>query len=76
MERHGTEIFDLVRDKDFLTKEEIITLTKSAFGDDVTFYTCGDSNLTPEQLLDFFIKNNKFEKKVDKYKFYCEGQCS
>jgi probable metal-binding protein len=75
MEMHGTEIFNLVGDKGFMTKEEIISLVKKSFGDDVRFYTCAASDLTPEYLLDFFIQNGKFEEQDGKYRFFCESDC-
>ncbi len=76
MELHGTEIFALVKEHGFMTKEEMIALIKSSFGEDVRFYTCAESNLTPEYLLDFFIRNGKFEEQDGKFRFYCESGCS
>ncbi len=76
MERHGTEIFDILKGKDFLTIEEIVKLAKASFGDDITFYTCGATNLSPEALLNFFIENNKFEHLDGKYRFGCDSECT
>lgn len=55
---HGHEVLDLLQDKAW-TLGELLQAIYEKFGPEETFYTCHAENMTPEELLVFFMQRGK-----------------
>ena len=59
MEHHALEVLGMMLGQTF-TEESLLAAMRNTFGDDATYYSCSQSDMTAEQLLAFLKSKGKF----------------
>lgn len=59
MEHHAHEVLGMMLGQTF-TEESLLAAMRNTFGDDATYYSCSQSDMTAEQLLAFLKSKGKF----------------
>ena len=60
---HGHELIHLiVRQERSMTLEEIKETAETVFGDDVNYYTCSESSMNTDELIQFLLVRQKLVK--------------
>lgn len=59
MEYHAHEVLGMMIGQTF-TDETLLAAMRETFGDDATYYSCSQSDMSAEQLLDFLKSKEKF----------------
>ena len=59
MEYHAHEVLGMMLGQTF-TEESLLAAMRNTFGDDATYYSCSQSDMTAEQLLAFLKSKGKF----------------
>ena len=59
---HGHEVLQMIgmSNKNY-TKETLLADIKENFGEDTRFFTCSTQDMTPDELVDFFIARGKLD---------------
>lgn len=75
-ERHAHEVMEMmVCSGKTYSRASLAADIRQKFGDNVTFYTCSASGLSPEQLIEFLAMKGKFSGTEEQFIFDSGRMC-
>ena len=74
---HGHEVIQMVSTSgESYTRASLRAAIVERFGKDATFYSCSESDMSPDEMIDFLKARGKFIEGDDEFAFNHEGACN
>ncbi len=75
-EFHGHEVIQMVSTSNkSYTRDSLRAAITERFGEDATFYTCSQSGMSPDEMIDFMKARGKFQEGDDTLTFNHANAC-